>query len=185
MSTKTLMTCQEFERLAMSEKLGPCELIDGEVIPLSPGGFKHSKVSLRIGVILDRFIHGKSIGHVLGNEVGMHVRQDPPRSRGADVAFISYKRLPKGQLSDGFLTVAPELTVEVIGQHNAWGDMEEKIKDYHTFGVDMVWVADPNTRTVKQYPRDGEPTILHDGQQIGGGTVLPGFKASVAEFFDE
>ena len=93
--------------------------------------------------------------------------------------------MPKGERSIGFLRIAPELIVEVFGDKDSWEDMDEKIKDYHRTGVDMVWVAMPQTRTINKFPRRGEPTIVHDGSDIDGGKILPGFKAPIARFFDE
>ena len=101
-----------------------------------------------------------------------------------DCAYISYARMPRDAQSSGFLRTAPELIVEVFGETNSWDDMNEKIADYHQTGVDLVWVADPHTRTVKVYPLGGEPFLVHDGQEIDGGTALPGFKAPIAQFFD-
>jgi hypothetical protein len=57
--------------------------------------------------------------------------------------------------------------------------------DYHKLGVDMVWVVDPFTRTLKKYPRGGRPEIAHDGSEIDGGRILPGFKVPIARFFEE
>lgn len=183
MSTKTIVTCAEFERIA--ESLGPCELLDGEVVRLSPAGFWHSVVTGNIYTALSEFVRGQGLGRVLTNEVGLHLTQDPPRSRGADVLFVSYRRIPKESPPTGFLTVPPELIVEIFGDEASWPEMESKVTDYHQFGVDMVWVADPHTRTVKRFPRSGSPDVVHDGQEIVGESVLPGFRLQIAALFDE
>jgi len=91
--------------------------------------------------------------------------------------------LPADQEPEGFLTVAPELVVEVLGLKDSWEEMGEKVRDYHHCGVDMVWVADPYTGTVKIFPRGGTPKVVHAGAEIDGGAILPGFKAPVARFF--
>ena len=185
MPAKTLLTCQEFEALCLAGKLECCELVDGEVIPLAPSGFGQGDVCSTIGFLIKQHVKKKKLGWVLSNEIGIHVRQDPPRSRGADVAFISYQRIPKSERPQGFLRVPPELVVEVAGERQTWEELEAKVADYHTFGVDMVWVADPNTRTLKKYPRGGAPVILHEGDWLEGGGILPGFKARVAELFGD
>jgi hypothetical protein len=33
--------------------------------------------------------------------------------------------------------------------------MNDKIRDYHEFGVDMIWVAEPETQTVRVFPKVG------------------------------
>lgn len=183
MSVQTPVTCEEFERLA--DELGPCELIDGEVRTLSPGGVRHSGTAQRASFILGGFVSEHKLGRVLGCEVGMHISHDPPRSRGADVVFISYKRLARGEEPEGFLTVPPELVVEVFGLKDSWERINEKVADYHRFGVDMVWVADPFTRTVRKFPRGGQPEIVHEGGTLDGGAILPGFSVPVKRFFEE
>ena len=185
MPAKTLLTCQEFEALCLAGKLECCELMDGEVIPLAPSAFDQGGVCATITILVGQFVRKKKLGRVLGNEIGIHVQQDPPRSRGADVAFISYKRIPKSERPQGFLRVPPELVVEVVGERQTWEELEAKVADYHTFGVDMVWVANPNTRTLKKYPRGGASVILHEGDVLEGGDILPGFKVKVAELFGE
>ncbi|MCY3022873.1 MAG: Uma2 family endonuclease [Planctomycetota bacterium] len=183
MPVQSLVTCEEFERLAA--RLGPCEFIDGQVRTSSPGGFKHGRTSWRIAAVLDGFVTSHRLGRVSTNELGIHISHDPPRSRGADVIFISFQRLPANREPEGFLTIAPELVVEVLGAKDTWEDISEKIADYHRAGVDMVWVADPYTRTVKRSPRGAEPQIIHEGAALDGGAILPGFSVPVVRFFND
>lgn len=185
MSTKTLITCDEFERMCLSGEISrSSELIDGEIVIMAPGSLEHGESSGNIFFIISQFVRQRKLGRVLTNETGLHIRSDNPRSRGMDCAYISYARLPKETQPSGFLRVAPELIVEVFGETNSWEDMNEKIADYHATGVDLVWVADPHTRTVKVFPLNAEPFLIHDGQEIDGGVALPGFKAPIAQFFD-
>lgn len=112
------------------------------------------------------------------------VRSAPDTVRGADVLFISYGRLQAAEDWEGFLRHPPELVVEVFSKDDSWKKMEEeKIADYHAFGVDVVWVVDPQTRTVRLYPRAGEPSILQAADELDGADFLPGFKCPVATFF--
>ena len=47
----------------------------------------------------------------------------------------------------------------------------------------MVWVVDPETRTVAVYHSLQEITILTVAETLTGGDVLPGFSVPVAEVF--
>ena len=181
MPVKTLLTCEEFEKLA--SQLGVCELVDGEVIELSPAGMPQGYVLVRISTLLCNFVEVRDLGWVLSGDTGIHVDREKHRTRGADILFISYKRLPKGKLKKGFLTVPPELIVEVFGEEDTWEYMEEKIKDYHEFGVDLVWVALPETATVKVFPRGGTPYTIGPEGEIDAGEILPGFRVPIAKFF--
>ena len=179
MGVKTAISNEEFERMAPS--LGSCELIDGEIVPMAAAGEDHANVNMNAGFLLKQFTKGRHIGRVLAGEAGMHIRKGT--SRGADVAFISFKRKPRS--SKEFLRVPPELVVEVKSDDMSWKKMEEKVADYHEFGVDMVWVADPDTETVHVYPKDEESCIIPKDGEIRGGKILPGFRVKIAEFFAE
>ena len=182
MAPKTIVSCAEFERLAGS--LGPAELVDGEIVEMSPGGFTHSTVTSNIHYILREFATRKRLGRVLTNELGIHVQQSPPRSRGADVAFISYETLPAGEAPTGFLTFPPDLIVEVLGDDDTLAKLREKVGDYLRFGVRLVWIADPRTRSVTCFA-PGEPEkVVQGGESIDGSDVLPGFEIPVARFFE-
>ncbi|MCY3018705.1 MAG: Uma2 family endonuclease [Planctomycetota bacterium] len=181
MPVRTLLTCEDFEKLA--PQLGVCELVDGEVTELSPAGMPQGHVTMCIASLLFDFVGRRHLGWVMGNETGIHVSRKKQRSRGADVLFISYKRLPEGKLKKGFLTVPPELIVEVLGEEDTWPRVQEKVRDYHEFGVDMVWVADPDNATVKILPRGGTPQTVGPEGEIDGGEILPGFRVPVAKLF--
>jgi Uma2 family endonuclease len=179
--TSTLLRAEEFARVA--DVLGPCELVNGEIVRMSPGGFRHSKVTVRAVFLLEAHNQVHRLGHVLAGEAGFIVRRGPDTVRGADVAFISYQRIPKGTQIAGFVEQAPELVIEVLGDDKSWGEMEEKIADYHAAGVDLVWVLDPRTLTLHAYPRGASPVLLHEADAANANPYVPGFSCRVADFF--
>ncbi|MEE9295208.1 MAG: Uma2 family endonuclease, partial [Phycisphaerae bacterium] len=109
MSTRTLITSQEFETIC--NQLGPYELIRGEVVELSPGGFKHSRITGQVTMVIGRWAQQTKLGRVLTGEAGVIVESDPDTVRGADVAYISYQRLPREAEPSGFCATPPELVV--------------------------------------------------------------------------
>ena len=88
------------------------------------------------------------LGHVLAGEAGFIVRRGPDTVRGADVAFVSYRRLPKESRASGFLEV-PADVIEVPSDDVSWADMETKIGEYHAFGVDPGGGVSPSFTTSK------------------------------------
>jgi Uma2 family endonuclease len=123
------------------------------------------------------------MGRIIGNEAGVIVERGPDTVRGADVAYLSYRRIPKGKVWNGFLRKPPELIAEVLAADQPWKEMETKVAEYHAFGVDLVWVADPQTETVRVYPKGGRPSVLQRDGQLTAGDILPGFSCKVSEFF--
>lgn len=182
MRTAALLTAEDFARIA--EVLGPCELVRGEIVPMSPGGMEHSRITGRAYFVIETYNRAHRLGRVLTGEAGLIVARRPDTVRGADVAFISYARLPRDvENLEGFLKVPPELVVEVLSRDTSWEKMEEKVADYHRFGVDLVWVVDPQTLTLRAYGRDRTPLIFKDTDTISADPHVPGFSCLVAEFF--
>jgi Uma2 family endonuclease len=175
------ISISDFERIA--PMLGPCELINGEIVRMSPGHIPHSVVSANITVVLGNYVRQAKNGRVLANESGVVVKRDLDTVRGADAVYVSNRRLPANTKHTGFLRVPPELVVEVLGEEESWSEIEQKVAEYHGIGVDMVWVADPKTLSVRLYPKKGEPYVLQTKDEIAGGKLLPGFKCKVSEFF--
>lgn len=182
MRTSTLLRAEEFARVV--DVLGPCELVKGEIVRMSPGGVRHSQVTLRAAFLLESHNRAHRLGRVLTGEAGLIVRRDPDTVRGADVAFVSYERLPKNVTVTGFLEVPPELIIEVFGTDMAWVAMEEKIAEYHAAGVDLVWILDPRTSTLGAYARGAAPVLLQDVDTANADPHVPGFSCRVAEFFE-
>ena len=169
------------ELLAMGD-IGPCELIDGEIVPMSPTGGVHGRLEMRLGRWLDVFVDEHDLGWVLGGEVGIYIRRNPDRVRGADVAFWSHERLPEGP-PPGFLDVVPELVVEVISPTDRWRDIREKIDEYFAMGVDRVWIVEPPTHSVLVYESPTTQRQLGEGDILEGEGVLKGFSLPVARLF--
>jgi len=183
MRTAALLSAEDFALVA--HVLGPCELVKGEIIPMSPGGIRHSRITNRASSLLDAHCRPRKLGRVLSGEAGVIVARRPDTVRGADVAFISYNRLPREAAEDGFLQQPPELVIEVFGKDASWEKMEEKVAEYHTLGVELVWVLDPHTLTLRVYPRAASSQLLRDTDTASADPHVPGFNVRVAQFFEE
>ncbi len=85
----------------------------------------------------------------------------------------------------GFLKQPPELVIEVLSKDTSWEKMEEKVADYHAMGVDLVWVLDPQTITLRAYPRGGSPLLLRDTDMASADPHVPDFAVPVSAFFED
>jgi Uma2 family endonuclease len=59
--------------------------------------------------------------------------------------------------------------------------VDKKIKEYLKNGVKVVWLADPEERTVSVYRPGGYSTTMAADQEIAGEPELPGFRCRVAD----
>ena len=169
------------ELLAMGD-IGPCELIDGEIVRMSPAGEIHGYLEARLTFFLYRFNQDAQTGWILGGEVGIYIRRNPDRIRGADLAFWSKERLPDGPAT-GFSEVPPDLVVEILSPYDRWAEMRQKIHDYLSIGVGTLWIVDPDEETVFVYRSPSSRTALRSGDTLTGTGPLIGFTLPVSELF--
>ncbi len=169
------------ELLAMGD-IGPCELIDGRIVYMSPTGSPHGDIEANIARELGNFVKQYRLGRVKSGEVGVYVRRNPDRVRGADVLFISHERQARAR-PQGYLDVGPELVVEILSPDDTMSGMMSKLRDYFQVGVHVVWVVDPDDESLYVY-RDLDD-VSHYGKDdtLTLDDVLPGFSTPVAEFF--
>ena len=170
------------EMLYRMVDLGPCELVRGRIIPMSPANWRHGILTARLTEALARQSKPKRVGRVLTGEVGVYTGRDPDTVRGADVAFISNERLARVQ-SKSFLDVAPELLVEVISPSNTWQDTQDKVKEYFGVGAEVVWVVEPKPRRVLVYRDATTAETLGEADALRGTGVLAGFELALADLF--
>lgn len=175
----TMITGQEL--LAMGD-IGPCELIDGRIVPMIPTGAEHARVEFRLGSELEVFVRQRGIGWVLGGEVGIYTRRNPDRVHGADIAFISKESAPDGP-PEGFLEIAPELVVEIISPGDRWRDVRQKINEYFAISVQQVWVVEPEHCSVLVYRSATEIHTLLESDVLVGEGSLEGFSLPVKTIF--
>ncbi len=118
-------------------------------------------------------------------EVGIYTHRNPDTVRAADVAFISNERYAERKQPSGFLDVAPDLVVEIMSPDDRWNDVTQKLREYFSIGVRLVWVAHPETRTVYAYRSMTDVREFGESDVLSGDEVLPGFSAPVGSLFEE
>jgi Uma2 family endonuclease len=175
----TLITGEEL--LAMGD-IGPCDRIDGRIVPMSPTGGRHGIIESRLGSALSVFVQQQNLGWVLTGEVGLYIRRNPDRVRGADIVLLSKEHWPEGP-PEGFVEGAPDFVVEIMSPNDRWQEVRQKIAEYFSIGARWVWIVEPENRAVlvfrssSDFQQFGAEDIL-----IGEGT-LEGFTLPVASLF--
>lgn len=159
------------------------ELVAGRVITMPPPRFQHGQIQLNVGAVLKSFVRPRSLGRVV-TETGLVTRRDPDSVRGPDVAYWSRERLPLDAEVEVYPDVAADLCVEVLSPDERPRDVQQKLREYFECGVRMVWIVDPEARSVTVYRTLQEGRILWDDATISGEDVLPEFQCSVKELFE-
>ena len=181
MSSQKRMTAEAL--LARSSELGRCELIEGQLIEMSPTGESHADLAGEIGHFLRLHVKEHGLGKVYP-EVGFLLSRNPDTVREPDVAYIAKDRLPEAR-GPKYISIAPDLAVEVNSPNDAAGDVAAKVQMWLAHGTRAVWVVDPKSQTVTTYHPDGSARVVHHNETLTGGEVLPGFELPLHKLFDE
>jgi Uma2 family endonuclease len=80
------------------------------------------------------------------------------------------------------LTV-PCLVVEELSPGDQFGPTMRRIDQYLARGVQMLWLVDPEARTVTVCRLYEIPQVLEETETLAGFDLSPGFSCRVAEFF--
>lgn len=175
-----LITAEEFGRMPDPPDGSKQELVKGVIVNMPPPKAIHGIVQLRIGRKLGNFVDERQLGWVV-TESGTIVDRDPDTVRGPDVAFYSITRQPAPPTD--YFEIAPDLAVEILSPHAKRSAVRAKIAEYIAAGVRLVWLVDPETRTILEYRGSLRGTEYDEADTITGGDVLPEFTCRVADFF--
>ena len=157
------------------------ELVHGQLVERKMG-IESSWVAGRLHSRLDRFCEDHGIGWALVPDSGYQCfPDDPGMVRKPDVSFVLFGRFPGGALPKGWAKIPPDLVVEVVSPNETAYELEDKLADYQHVGVPLIWVINPNARTVRVHRGDGTVSYLHENDELSGEDVIPGFRCMVRE----
>ena len=185
LTAETLLTAEEFAK--RPDPGYPEELVLGRIVPMSPPpNRRHGEVCVRVVRLLDAFVERHGLGRVLSNDSGIITRRDPDTVRGADVAYYSYARMPKGPAPSNYGEGAgsPELVVEVRSPGNSWRDLQMKVLEYLDAGVLHVLILDPDHETAHLFSNDQPPRTLGPEDEMSIPAILGEFRERVGRFFE-
>jgi len=175
-------TATEEDMLRINETDKPlCELIDGVLVE-KPKAWRESLLGTWLGTLLNNFVVARNLGIVTGEAGNYKLRAKLVRL--PDVAFISWDTLPgRRQPKDAVPLIAPDLAAEVLSAGNTRREIARKLKDYFKHGVKLVWIVDPDARTVRVHTALDQFRDLNADDTLDGGNVLPGFQLALNELF--
>lgn len=173
------MSAEEFALLDIDV---PVELVRGEVVEMPRPKTIHGLVCKNVVFALESWVRRSGNPGFVVADAGIITERNPDTVRGPDVYFVTRERAAKAGGLEGFLGTGPELAVEVRSPSESWKDLQAKIHEYFTAGVQEVWVLEPEERLLSVYRVDMRPGTLNAGDQLTS-PLLPEFLTNVAEFF--
>ncbi len=160
-------------------------LINGGLFEMSPVKRVHSRLANRIGMFLGMFLEDTDLGeaHV---ELGFYPASDRTTLLAPDVAYVSHARLSH-QPEDGFLSIMPDLAVEIASPSDSLSQLRRKAQIYLDNGSSLVWIVLP-AETGVDVCRAAAGARLDiefvgaDGK-LSGEEILPGFELEITKLF--
>jgi Uma2 family endonuclease len=158
------------------------ELVRGEVIEL-PAPLKiHGVVCMNLGARLWLVVQEQGKGYLTGNDSGVILERDPDTVRGPDVAYYE-DASTFAELHPKYGEVPPRLAVEILSSSDRYSKITEKVNDYLNGGVEIVWLIEPELRSVTVCRAGRQAHVLKEADELTGEDVLPGFRCRVGDLF--
>jgi Uma2 family endonuclease len=179
--TQKLITAEEFFGMPSPPDGSQQELVRGVIVTMPPPGGRHGACCLKVGRRIGNYVEEKALGTATSNDTGFVSERDPDTVRGPDLSFWSRDRLP--ELPEGYVEIPPDLAVEVVSPSDHYSRVQNKVRHYLSRGVRMVWVVDPEDRSVTVYRPPLQATILEEAATLSGEDILPGFSCRVGDLF--
>jgi Uma2 family endonuclease len=176
------LTLEGLYRIAEDDGLKH-ELEAGCLVSEPPPGARHGYAAARMCRLLATHVDERGLGAVFGNDTGYLLARAPDTLRGPDVSFVTRERLVRVELPRGPFPGAPDLAVEILSSSNTPARIRAKVADYLAAGTRLVWVVDPDSKTVKVYRSLLAPRVLGETDALDGEEVVPGLHIAVAELF--
>ncbi len=160
------------------------ELIRGVLHETMPTGYAHGKIVTKLTVLLGLFIMPRKLGSLTASDSGVWLERDPDTVREPDIAYFSAAKIPLEAMDTGYAEVPPDLVVEVASPGNSRREVSDKAQMWLSYGVRLVWVVQPDTRTVDVHGAGWVVETLTENDTLDGLDVLPGFTCAVSDIFN-
>jgi Uma2 family endonuclease len=164
------------------------ELILGELkeYPMTTRRPAHARIEAAFSRLVGNWICAQPLpwGEVFSGEVRCRLRTDPDTVVGIDVAYIGPELAAATPQDAPFIDGPPVLVVEVLSPSDQHEDVAAKVREYLAAGVKLVWIVDPDFRTVTVHQPNREPELRNRHQQLSGEPWMSGFTVDVAEVLD-
>lgn len=155
------------------------ELIDGEVVIMSPSGYESDEVAFEFGAQLRNWVRPRKLGRVTGAGAGFILPDSDTRA--PDVSFVQAERLRRSPQS--FAELAPDLMVEVKSPTDSVKGLRAKIDQFLAQGTRVGILIHPGQRWVEVRRSNAEPVTLKDGDVLTVPDLLPGWEVQISELW--
>jgi Uma2 family endonuclease len=159
-----------------------CELVDGILVE-KVMGYGEGSLGTWLSYLLQCYLEEHDLGNLAGADGFLRLMDKLVRA--PNVSFVRWEKLPgrfvpKKPIPD----LIPDLAIEMLSEGNTPGEMALKCREYFLAGTELVWMVDPDDRTVTVYTAPDKYTVFTETETIDGGEVLPRLALPVRRVFE-
>lgn len=171
------LTVQDLENMQQQYPDYRMELVDGNIIVMSPSGYQSDEVAAEIVAQLRNWVRPRRLGRVAASSAGFILPNSNVRA--PDASFVQADKLKRS--SENYVQVVPDLTFEVKSKSDSLKSLREKIQEFLELGTQVSVLVDPRTRTMEVYRLGQAAIVLQDGDVLTVPDLLPGWQLAVEE----
>jgi len=155
------------------------EVIEGELIQMTPAGWEHNDLALTIMFLFREFARKRPGLRVGGDNDGFLLQRDPDVLLSPDASLYSRRPTP----GRPWIEFAPEIAVEIVSPSNTRKELAYKRAKYFAAGTQQFWIVDPATRSLEIVYPDGRRVRGEGTAIVLGEGIADGLKVDLAELF--
>jgi Uma2 family endonuclease len=175
---RVAITPDEFLKMAEATD-DRLELVDGEVLRMSPAGARHGSSSAKVCQLLGQLLPAEHFQ--VFNDAGWLLPSG--NVRGPDVCVVLTEAVAKG-IPAGWWTGPIELAVEVIGAEDRAAELDRKTEEYFVAGARHVWRVNPETQKLAIYRSPKDVRIFSLEDEVDGTDFHPALHFPVRRIFE-
>ncbi len=155
------------------------ELVNGEIIVMSPSGYESDEVAAEMIRQLGNWVRPRKLGRVTASSAGFTLPNSDTRA--PDASFVQAERLRRSPQK--FAEITPDLTVEVKSPSDSVSGLRKKIDDFLNLGTRVGLLINPEKEWVEIRRSNQEAIVLHNGDIITIPELLPGWEVKVEDLW--
>lgn len=179
------------EKMSFEEFLSFCdedtwaELVNGEVIMLSPASDQHQDLSDFLLTVLRLYVQTRRLGWIRSAPFAMRL-PEISHGREPDLLFVKAERMDI--VKKTYLDGPADLVIEIVSSDSVSRDRGDKFVEYEAAGIQEYWLIDPIRYQAEFYQlsSEGRYTLTLGGAEgIYHSTVIKDFRLDLKWLWQE